>query len=271
MEKPSKLAFSDEATFTLAQGGVIIPLVIVITGFVLVFFTTDATLADLDISMIAMGGILVIAVGLFGSVALGHRINEIIQINRMFAREIWECWQFSAADWEAEVEKICNLIYTKAEGKDAYLAVKNSSMVGAAFAIIMDIIVLFAVKDPMIRKTLWITSGGVFLLFVGVGLFEPLVEKYKADRYRRKALRFSEPRVWFAPDGVYHESLGHTSLKELHKVTDQTKSRNRIQFTLIITSADSDDIVKFPTPVPSGCKDRAGRLVLRYRQERLGQ
>ena len=269
MDKPTKLAFSDEATFSFTQGVVLIPIITIISGFVMVLFTTDTTLSELAVSFIGTSGLIFIIVGIFGSVALGHRLFEKRAINRMFSGEIWECWQFPAPEWESQVEAVCNLINPKAEGKEAYGGVIASSIFGAVVSIIMDIIVFFAVKDPMMKKTLWITSGVVFLLFVGAGLIEPMVAKYKADRYRRKALRFSEPRVWFGPNDIYHEALGHTSLKDLEKVTDQTKSRKAIQFTLVVSSDSYDDLVKVRYPVPSGCEERAGRLVHRYRQERL--
>jgi hypothetical protein len=111
----------------------------------------------------------------------------------------------------------------------------------------------------------------VFLLFVGAGLFQPLAERYKADKYRRKALRFPEPRIWFGPKDVYHEALGHTSLKELHRVTDQTRSRKAIQFTVEVSSESYVDLVKIRFPVPDGYEERAARLVLRYRNVRLSK
>ncbi len=43
MDRPAKLAFSDEATFRLNRGVVIIPLVTIAVGFALVLATTDAT------------------------------------------------------------------------------------------------------------------------------------------------------------------------------------------------------------------------------------
>ncbi len=98
---------------------------------------------------------------------------------------------------------------------------------------------------------------------------QPVVARYNAQRYARKALYVPEPRVWFAADGVYHETLGYTSLKELEKVTDSTRSRQAIVFTLTISTDTSTDSVAYPFPVPSGCEEQAGRLVRRYRRERI--
>jgi len=265
MDKPGNLVFSDYATFRFFRAEILIFFGIVIPGFIVVLVSTEASAKDLALPAAIFGGIGLVLVGIFVVAAWAYRISEKYQINHMFAGEIWECWQFSAKEWESQVESVCNLISPRDDGENPSSGVISSSIIGVAFVFIMDIIVFFAVKDPMIKKSLWIVSGVIFLLFVGVGIFQPMVAKNEVDRYRRKALRFSEPRVWFGPDGVYHEALGHTSLKELHKVTDQTKSRNRIQFTLIISSPDSDDIVRFPTPVPSGCEEQAGRLVSRYR------
>jgi hypothetical protein len=128
---------------------------------------------------------------------------------------------------------------------------------------------IFAIKDPEVKPGMWISAVAVFLVSLGAGLFQPLIARYNANRYRRKALRVSEPCVWFAFDGVYHEALGYTSLKELEKVTDRTRSRKAIQFTLTISTDTSTSSVPYLFSVPAGCEERAGRLVRRYRQERL--
>ena len=107
-----------------------------------------------------------------------------------------------------------------------------SSIFGIIFAIIIIVVGVFVIDEPEIKSIIWITAVVVFLLFLGAGLFQPVVAEYNPNRYRRKALRIKEPLVWFPRDGIYHESLGHTSLKELEKVTDQTRSRKAIKFTL---------------------------------------
>ncbi len=269
MSRPTKLAFSDEATFKLNQGAVIIPFVFIVSGFIFVLFTTGANPTELLVPCVSTSGMGFIVVGIFGSVALGHRVAEIRAINRMFAGEIWECWQFRSSEWQTLVEAECNLINPKDDGLSPYAAVINSSVFGAILALIMLAVVQFAVKDPDVKPILQFTALGIFLLLVGMGLFEPIVARYKANSYRRKALRVTEPRVWFASDGIYHETLGHTSLKELEKVTDQIRSRKAIKFTLSISTDTSTDLMQYPFPVPSGCEERAGKLVRRYRQERL--
>ena len=271
MDRPAKLAFSDEATFRLNQGVVIIPLVIIAVVFILALVTTDATPTELLVPCVGTSGIGFIVVGIFGSVALGHRIAEIIAINRMFAGEIWECWQFRSSEWQTLVEAECNLINPKDDGLSPYAAVINSSIFGAILALIMLAIIHFAVKDPDVKPSLQFTAVGIFLLLVGIGLFEPIVIRYNENRYRSKALRVAEPRVWFASDGVYHETLGHTSLKELEKVTDQTRSRKAIRFTLSVSTDSSTDLVRVPFPVPVGCEERASKLVRRYRQEQINE
>ena len=269
MDKPVKLVFSDEATFSITQGVVLIPIITIISGFVLVLVTTDTTLAELGVPLFGMSGMIFIVVGIFGAVALGHRLFEKRSINRMFAGEIWECWQFSSSAWQRQVEAVCNLISPKEEGAEAYIGAFYSSIFGIVIAVIIIVITIFAIEEPDIKIAMRIVAGVIFLFLLGVGIFQPMVDKNKAGRYRQKALKNKEPRVWFGPDGIYHETLGHTSLKGLFKVTDQTKSGKRIQFNCKIVTDDSDDLIRIHSPVPAGCEERAGRLVLRYRQERL--
>jgi hypothetical protein len=269
MDRPAKLAFSDEATFTFLRGEILIPVLIGISVFIAVLVTTDATLIDLALPFGAMSVGWLGWTVLLGLIALGHLLWEKFAINRMFAGEIWECWQFSSQAWQARVEAQCNLISPEDEGLSAYAGVIYSSIVGIIIAIILIAVGMFAIEDPEIRIGIWFMAGEAFLLFLGAGLIQPILARYNANHYRRKCLRVAQPRVWFASDGIYHEALGHTSLKELVKVTDQTKSRNTIQFTLAVSTESSTDLVAIPIPVPSGFEEHAGRLVRRYRQERL--
>jgi hypothetical protein len=269
MDKPTNLAFSDEATFTFFRAEILIPFVTIISGFVAALVTSKGPLAELALPCAAMSVSWLGWVGVFVLIAWGHRFSEKRSINRMFAGEIWECWQFSSSAWQALVEAHCNLISPKEEGLKVYIGAVYSSIVGIIIAIILIAVGMFAVEESEIKTMFWIIAGVVFLLFLGAGLFQPMVARYKADRYRRKALRIAEPRVWFASNGVYHEALGHTSLKDLNKITDHTRSRKAIQFTLVVSTDSSDDLVAIRFPVPSGCEDRAGRLVRRYRTERL--
>ena len=271
MNKPAKLAFSDEASFRLARGIVLIPFAIISFGFILVLVTTDAALTELAIPCIGTSAIGIIWVGILGLVALGHRQAEKRAIDRMFAGEIWECWQFRSSDWQALVEAECSLISPEDEGLSAYVGAVYSSIVGIIIAVIIAAVGAFVIDEPELKSIIWITAIAVFLLLLGIGLFQPMVARYNAYRYRRKALRVAEPRVWFASDGIYHETLGYTSLQGLIKVTDQTKSRQAIRFNLKISTDESSDLVAYRFPVPAGCEERAAKLARRYRQERLRQ
>ena len=271
MDRPAKLAFSDEATFTLTRGIVLVLIITIAIGFVLTLAITDATLTELLVPCVGTSGIGFILGGILGIVALGHRIAEMRAINRMFAGEILECWQFRSSEWQALVEAECNLISPKDEGVKAYVGAVYSSIFGILIAIILIAVGVFAIDEPEIKLMMWIIAVVVFILLLGIGLFQPSVARHNANRYRRKALRVSEPRVWFASDGVYHEALGHTSLKELEKVTDQTRSRKAISFTISVSTESSTYSVATLFPVPTGCEERASKLVRRYRQERINE
>lgn len=269
MDQPEQLSFSDYATFNPVKGVVFIPLGVTGYGFFLALVTGDTTVKDLALPCVGVIGIWIILVGILWVASRVYRIGEKAAINRMFSGEIWECWQFNPSEWEALVEKESNLISPKVEGWEAYSGVIASSIFGAILAVILLVVVQFAIKDPDIKPVMRITAVAIFLLLVGIGLFQPGFERNKARRYERKALRVAAPRVWFAPDGIYHEALGYTSLKDLVKITDQTKSRKAIQFKLTQSSDTYDAVVAYPVPVPTGCEERAGKLVRRYRAERL--
>jgi hypothetical protein len=128
----------------------------------------------------------------------------------------------------------------------------------------------------LVRRVVRISSGVVFLLFLGAGLIQPIQARMQARQYRRRALRVTEPRVWFGADGIYHEAFGYTSLKELVKVGDHVKTRQAIRFTTEETTSSGSDepgptTYRLPTlfHVPSGYEEQASRLIQRYRAERL--
>jgi len=271
IDKPAKLAFSDEASFTLNWGIVLIPFVVITFGFVLALVTTDATLTELALPCAGTSALGFIWGGILGIVTLGHRIAEIRAINRMFAGEIWECWQFRSSEWQALVETESNLISPKDEGLEAYMGAVYSSIFGIIIAIIISVVGIFFIDDPELKPVVWLVAAIIFLLFLGAGLFQPTIARYNAFLYRRKALCVLEPRVWFASDGFYHETLGHTSLKEIEKVTDQTRTRKAIRFTLPFSTDSSTSSVSYPVPIPAGCEERASKLVCRYRQEHLSE
>jgi len=269
MSKPAKLVFSDEASFTLARGDVLVFLAVIAFGLALALVVTDATLIELALPCAALSSLWFFWVVLHGIVAWGHRIGERRAINRMFTGELWECWQFRSSEWQALVEGELGLISPKDEGLKAYTGAVYSSIFGIVMAMTMIAVGIFVIEDPDVRIAMWIGAVVVFLLLLGIGLFQPVMARYEAYRYQRRALRVSEPRVWFASDGIYHETLGYTSLKELEKVTDRTRSRKAIQFTLAVSTDTSTSSVAYPFAVPTGCEERAGRLVRRYRQERF--
>lgn len=271
IDKPAKLAFSDEASFTLARGIILVPTIIIIPAFILAFVTTDATLGNLALPCAAISVGWFGWIGLQGIITFGYCLGEIRAINRIFAGDIWECWQFRSSEWQALVEAESNLIGPKNEGLEVYMGAVYSSIFGIIFAIILSVVGIFFIDDPELKPVIWIVAVIIFLLFLGAGLFQPTIARYNAFRYRRKALCVLEPRVWFASDGVYHETLGHTSLKEIEKVTDQTRTRKAIRFTLSFSTDSSTSSVSYPIPVPAGCEERASRLVYRYRQEHLSE
>ncbi|MFC2093577.1 hypothetical protein ACFLSV_06725 [Bacteroidota bacterium] len=279
MDRLEKLAFSDESYFLLARGDAIFGIAFLIFSFGVVLVTTDATLADLALPFTVLGAFWFVWVGFHGFAAWVHRTSDKRAINRMFDGEIWECWQFRALEWQVIVDNEYNIISPKEEGLKAYIGAIYSSIAGVVLAVILLAVGTFAIQDPLGNTIVRICAVAVFLLLLGVGLFQPVVARYNAQRYRHKALQVPEPRVWFASDGIYHETLGYTSLKDLEKVTDQTKSCKAIQFTLTVTSvfggsdhsSTSTVSIPYPFPVPTGCEEQAAKLVHRYRQERLHQ
>ena len=187
MEKPTKLAFSEYGTFRFFRAEILMFIGMIVSVLIIVRVTRDDPLAPVTLSEIMMSALCLVWVGVFWVGAWGYRIWEKIQIKRMFAGEIWECWQFSTREWESEVEAVCNLISPKDEGKDAYRGVIASSIFGFVIAVILFVITFFAFAEPEIKIAMRIVALGLFLFMIGVGIIHPKAAKKKADRYRSKA------------------------------------------------------------------------------------
>ena len=278
MDRPEELVLYDGVYFTRARGDALggLTFMAFVIGIVLVM--SDATLADLVLPIASLGVFWFVWVAFHGLIAWYHRSSDKRAIIRLFEGEIWAHWQFRAPEWQgivdAEYQSTC-----PEEGLGAYMGAVYSSIFGLVIAAILVAVGKFAIKEPQAMPVIWISALAVFLLFLGIGLFQPIQNRRKAQRHRRKAQRVSEPRIWFATDGVYHETLGYTSLKELEKVTDQISTRNAIKFTISVTtvfggsdhSSSSTHSQRVSFSVPSGCEQQAAQLVRRYRQERLRQ
>ena len=133
-----KFAFSDEATLFFHSGYCPDPdshYNLRIHGCI--WLPPNATLSELALPFIGTSGLIFIVVGVFSSVALGHRLFEKRAINHLFGGEIWECWQFSSSAWGAQVEADCSLISPRDEGLEAYQGAIYSSIFGIIIAIIL--------------------------------------------------------------------------------------------------------------------------------------
>ncbi|MFN2145606.1 MAG: hypothetical protein ACK2T7_09660 [Anaerolineales bacterium] len=269
MNPPEEIVYTDEVAFSLLKGVIIVPIGMVSFSFLLALLLGDVTVGELAPTCAGFWVLWGLGVGIYWLITRGQRLSEKMAIRKMFEGEIWESWQFSAMQWQKLVEAESELISPKGEGLQAYVGAVYSSIVGAILAVIMAVVGRFAMDDPVGRAAIYYSAVGVFLLLLGIGLFQPVWARYEALRYERKAMRVAAPRVWYGPDAIYEETLGYFSLKDLEKVTDQTRSSQQIKFTITIETADSTASVPYPFPVPDGCEDRASALVRRYRQERL--
>jgi hypothetical protein len=278
IDSPEELVLNDGSYFALARNSTAIGLALLafVCGIVLVLY--DATLTDLVLPVASLSAFWIVWVAINLTIGLIYRSNDRRAIQRLFHSEIWELWQFHAPKWQGIVDAEYQSMRPE-QGPGAYKGVVYSSIFGLVFAVSLVLVGKFAIKSPQAMPVIWISAITLFLVFLGVGLFQPIQNRRKAEGYRRKALRISEPRVWFASDGIYHESLGYTSLKHLEKVTDQSKTKNAITFIISVTtifggsehSSSSTHSQPVSFSVPSGCEQRAGQLARRYRNERLHQ
>ena len=276
MDKPEKLVLNGEEYFSLGRNGALVGIVILLFVVGIALTQTEATLADLVLPMASISAIWFFWLGINIVIGLVHRFGTKREINRLFENEIWGQWQFRSDEWQSLVEAEYQSMFPEG-GASAYVGAIYSSIAGLVIAGILVAVGKFAIKDVQAMPVILIVAVAVFLLFVGVGLFQPVQGRNKARKFRQKALQILEPRVWFGAEGVYHEAFGYTSLKELKNVKDRMKTLKAIEFTVKVTtiigssgfSSESTHYQPVSFPVPSGYEGQAAQLVRRYRQDRL--
>jgi hypothetical protein len=275
-DKPKKLVLDDGGYFGLGCSSGLVGTAIVAFAMGLALTQEAVTLRDLALPAGALSTGMLFWVGLNAVIGFFHRLGDRRGINRLFRGEVWQVWQFRPDEWQGIVQAEYQGMRPE-EGLGAYVGAVYAGIVGLVIGAILVGAAKFVMKDEMLVSIFIIVAVALLTLMIGVGLLQPVKERWNARRYRRRALRVLEPRVWFGPDSAYHETSGYTSLKRLVDVTDQTKSRKRIKFVVAVTSviggggfsSESEDHVPVWFRVPSGCEKGAGQLVRRYRQERL--
>jgi hypothetical protein len=274
MDKPEKLVLNDESYFSMGRSGALAGIGMMIFAGGIALTQTDATLADLVLPFGALSIFWLAWVAINTIVGLIHRLSTKRDIDRFFEQEIWQHWQLRSDEWQGVVEAEYQTMCPEG-GASAYIGAVYSTIAGLVVSAILVGVGKYVIKDEQAMPIILICAVAVVILLAGVGLFQPIQERNKARKYRRKALRVLEPRVWFGAEGVYHEASGYTSLKELRNVNDHTKTRQTIKFTIEVTTGggSSSPMATYHQPVsfavPSGYEQQAARLVRRYRQERL--
>jgi hypothetical protein len=263
MDKPQKLVLDDRSSFRNGCSGALVGLGIMGLATVIVLTQSYATLRDLVLPMGILNFFWLFWMMVNFIIGLFHRFRDRRRIERIFEAGIWQYWRYRSDEWheitEAECEKIC-----PEEGPSAFLGAVYSSIFGLVISVIMVLVGIFVIKDEQMMPAINISAGAVFLLLLGVGLFQPLQARFKAQRFRWNAQRTLEPRAWFGSEGVYHEVFGYTSLRELNKIS-HSKRKKTIRFNL-----GSEYTYQFEISVPSGYEHQAAQLVKRYRQELVG-
>ena len=275
MERPKKLVLDDGSQFKVGRNTALAGfgfLIVVIGGLALTHQLEGATLTDLALPIGAIGTFWLVWLAYHIIVGSIHKFNDKRDINRLFEQEIWQIWQFRSDEWQNIVEAEYQEMVSEGEG--GYIGAVYSGIMGILFSVIIIVVGKFVIKDEQVMPFIFFVAAAVFLLLVGIGLFQPLQRRHVARTYRRKALRVLQPRVWYGAQGVYHETSGYTSLKELKKAS-HSKTRKTIKLTIEVTSGGGGDeiMAAYNLPVsfavPSGYEKQAAHLVRRYRQERL--
>ena len=209
MDKPKKLVLDDGSYFGLGCSTGLVGMAIVAFAMGLALTQAGATLKDLVLPMGALSTGMLFWVGLNAIIGFAHRFGDRLGINRLFKQDIWQVWQFRSDEWQGIVQAKYQGMRPE-EGLSAYVGAVYSGIVGLVLGAILIVVGEFVVKVDVGFPIFTVVAVALLILMIGVGLFQPVKERWYARKYRRRSLRVQEPRFWFGPDGVYHETLGYT-------------------------------------------------------------
>jgi hypothetical protein len=264
MDKPQKLVLDGGSYFRLGCSSAPVGYGILAFVCVLALTESDATIKDLLLPVGALSVMLLLWPAICSFIGLVQRFSSRLKIDKFFDAGIWQYWRYSTVDWQNVVDAEYKEMYQE-EGLGVFRGAIYSSITGLVIGTIIVLVSIFAIKDAQLVGIMISTAGVIFFLCLGIGLFQPLQTRFKAQLFRRRAQGILEPRVWFGSEGVYHEFFGYTSLEDLSKVTHHRKRKKAIKFTIKYDT----HTYRLEIPVPSGYEQQAKDLVRRYRQERL--
>ncbi|MBI9049700.1 MAG: hypothetical protein JEZ00_09790 [Anaerolineaceae bacterium] len=276
MEKPDEIIINAESYLKSGSSALAVGIGILLLAITITFTQTDATIKDIILPIIAVGVIWSFWMAIHYVVESTHKVNTKKAIDSLYKHEIWQVWQYPAEQWKKHIEEEHQSMLPD-KGLAAYQGAGCSSIVGAFFCAIMILVGTFIIKNNQIMPAITISAGAIFLIFMSVGLSEPIKARQKAKKYKEQAFRTSAPRVWFGEMGIYHECFGYTSLEKLQNINDHIKKMKSIKFTIEVSTVlgGNNNISVFTHNqqivflVPDASEERASQLVRRYRQQRL--
>ena len=232
--------------------------------------STDASIGDLGLPLLAIAALNGVVLAGFGAAAASVWLGERRGIRQLFDGEIWAEWTISADEWHGITERL--LEGDSSSAADRRFALLAAGVVGAVLAGAV-IVVALAAMDAATRAVAIVVALLIPIGLVGLVAIQNVAGPRRTARLVADLRAVPSPRLWFGPDGAYHEAEGFTSLDTLSAVADRTKSRREIAFTVRVrierqVGSDPTDLtVVFP--VPRGHDADAAALVRRYRRERL--
>lgn len=185
----------------------------------------------------------------------------------LFAGDAWATWRWSVGEWQA----VLNVRREELEKRQRIG--RFAPLVGGIAAVVIGgtpIVMALAVPDIPAQVREFMIALGVFfaILAIALSVVGTLRERRKWERHYERASRIAAPWVLLGAQGFYHETDGHTSLRNL---TDVSLTRDGGMLTFQIRHPGprgTSYTLPVNLPVPATHREEAKALVKRYREER---
>ncbi len=225
-------------------------------------------LTELAAAWVGLGSIWLVM-----ALVIGLNNRRLVQRERrdaetLFEGDCWARWQWSADEWQRELaqRRVDLEKHLRFQRFAPWIGGVAGLVIGGCF-----LFIAFVAGEAMPAPARTFMMGlGLFFacLSVGLSLSGARRERYKWQSRLERAEQAATPRIWLGPYGFYHETDGHTTLRNLTAVSFSSR-KQQLAFQIKHPGPKGSTLYQtVPLPVPEAHTADAAALVTRYRTER---
>lgn len=217
---------------------------------------------------------LIIIGGIWGVIILALGLSNRYTVERerrdaraLFEGDAWATWRWSMEDWGRELEA------RRADLEKRSRVSRFTPIIGGIAAVAIGgtpIAMALAIPDIPDEVRQFMIALGIFfgVLAIALSVVGVVRERRRWQARMERASAVAAPWVRFGAYGLYHETDGHTSLRNMTDVTVARDGRSLIFQIKHPGPRGTSYTLPLVVPIPPTQREDAQTLVARYRDER---